>query len=374
MKCRWLIVIGIWILIAGRQMVYAEEIRETDAWEQFRESLPDAWTELLSEELDESEMLEKAQDALSLSSFWQEIGAHMQELWPSVRRLLRNLLGVILFSAVFRMLRDTASSSALVPVLDGMGVLALGTALVSEVSGIISHGSAYISGLTKIVNGVTPIAVVLCAGNGQVQQSVVIRTALMLLYTLFQNVNAVLLVPPVRALFGLGIAGSLGGPVHLDAVARRIRQWLGWGVGFFMMILSLMIGMQTVIARSADSLSMRAVQYAIGNFIPVVGGALSGALDTALGSIGTIRSVCGTVCAAAVVLLVMPVLLELMVHRAAIGVCQMVAEMVGCEREGQLLGEIHGMLGYVLALTAVTSLLFLFVLALLAGVGGGGGL
>lgn len=365
------------LLFVGCRTVFAEDapkISESEEWIYFQNSLPGNLAERIAGDSEEMELLEKVQETWSLSSVLDALFDQLQNVLPSALRLLRTVLGIILLSAVFHALGDGVAASPLIPVLDMVFVLAVGSALLTEVSGLIETGGAYIAGLTRLVNGVTPIAAVLCVAKGQIQQSMVIRTALMLLYTLFQNVNAVLLVPPVRLLFGLGIAGSLGGPIHLEAVARQIRQWLGWGMGFFTMLLSLIFGMQTVMARSADSASMRAVQYAVGNFIPMVGGTLSGALSTALESIRTIRSVCGSICAAAVLFLILPVVLELLVHRAVLGICRMTAELFGCEREGHLLGEIYGMLGYLLALTAITSFLFLFVLALLICVDGGGGL
>jgi hypothetical protein len=72
--------------------------------------------------------------------------------------------------------------------------------------------------------------------------------------------------------------------------------------------------------------------------------------------------------AVTVSLLLLPVLLHLLLHRMVIGAAQGMAELLGCEREGRLLGDVYATLGYVLAVVALSSVLFVFILALIISV------
>ena len=110
---------------------------------------------------------------------------------------------------------------------------------------------------------------------------------------------------------------------------------------------------------------MKTVKFALGNLIPLIGGALSDAVGTVAGSLNLIKTTCGAVCAAAVVILILPLILQLLLHRAVLAVCQGAADLVGCEKESRLIGEVHSVLGYMLAVVSLASVLFLFVLALM---------
>jgi len=138
-------------------------------------------------------------------------------------------------------------------------------------------------------------------------------------------------------------------------------------------VLTFTIGVQNVIAKSTDSFTMRTVKFALGSFIPLVGGALSDALGTAAGSLSLIRTACGAVCMAAVLILAVPLIVQLVLNRTVLALCRGAAEMIGCEREGRLIGEMHGVVGTLLAAAAMVSLLFLLILALLIGMRSTGG-
>ena len=174
-------------------------------------------------------------------------------------------------------------------------------------------------------------------------------------------------MPAVRISFCLALVSCLGGIIRLDTLGRCIRRLFTWFLALVGVILTFVIGVQNVIARSADSFGMRTVKFALSSFIPLVGGALSDALGTAVSSLHLIRNTCGAVCVFALLLITVPMILQLVIQRAVFSVCQGAAELIGCDREGKMFGEMHGILGSMLALVAIVSLLFLFVLTMIIG-------
>ena len=130
------------------------------------------------------------------------------------------------------------------------------------------------------------------------------------------------------------------------------------------LLLSLVIGIQNAMAMSVDSFSIKTAKFALGSFIPLVGGAISDAIGTVAGSLNLIKNTCGTMGIAAMIVLLLPSILHLILHRVAIGAAQGTAELLGCEKEGKLLAEVQGVFGYILAITALASVLFVFTLGL----------
>lgn len=195
---------------------------------------------------------------------------------------------------------------------------------------------------------------------------------MMLLCTVLQNTYAFFLFPTVKLAFCLGIVGNIGSVVRIDALSRLVRRIFLWILAGLGILLGFLIASQTWIARSADSLSFRTVKFALSSFIPLVGSSLAEALGAAAGGLQMIRQSCGILSAAAILLYLLPAVTELLLHRLVLSLCQGAAELIGCEREGKLLGEIHGIVGYMTAVVCVASLLFLFVLILIMGVSGAG--
>ena len=222
--------------------------------------------------------------------------------------------------------------------------------------------------LATCSGGISPVICALFVSSGNITTASVTNASLMLVYTLFQNGIRVFLWPIVQLLYVLGIVGNLGGSLRLDGISRFIRQLFTWLLSLAMLFLSALIGVQSTMAVSADSFSMKTAKFALGNFIPLVGNALSDAVGTVAGSLTLIKNTCGVLGIVTVALLLLPVLLHLLLHRMVIGAAQGMAELLGCEREGRLLGDVYATLGYILAVVALSSVLFVFILALIISV------
>jgi len=347
--------------------LYGEEL------EQFSAVLPDELPPELRGALRAPDGVETAADALDFSAVWARIAAEIRDAWPSAAALMLRLMGLLMISALFGGCGKALGGSSLTPACELCSTLCTALAAAEPLGAMLNSCRGYLETMTELVNGVTPIACALCAASGQLNTAAVSRAALMLLYTLYQNLYTVLLLPAVRIEFCFGIIGSIGAGVRLDALSRGVRRVFTWLLAMLGLVLTFTIGVQNVIAKSTDSFTMRTVKFALGSFIPLVGGALSDALGTAAGSLSLIRTACGAVCMAAVLILAVPLIVQLVLNRTVLALCRGAAEMIGCEREGRLIGEMHGVVGTLLAAAAMVSLLFLLILALLIGMRSTGG-
>jgi len=353
--------------------VFAEETGIEEEFrgelEQFRESLPPGFAE---EAIPTPENFENIRKIWSFGTILKTCTAAIQEAWPSSLALLSETAGLLLFCAVFYGIRNAWGNSAVTPACEFCSVVCITLALANTAEDLLHVCDNYFHTLTELINGVTPAACAVAAASGKLSSAAAARAALMLLYALFQNCSSVVLWPVVRISLGFSIAGALSQAVRLESLGRCARRIFLWILSLFSTLLIFVIGMQNVIARSADSFASRFVKFAMSSFIPLVSGAMNEAISAAAGGLRLIGVSCGTVAAAAVFFLLLPVIVRLILQRTVFAVCQGAAEMLGCDREARLLGEMHGILGYMLALCAVASLLFLFVLILLTGMAGEG--
>ena len=137
-----------------------------------------------------------------------------------------------------------------------------------------------------------------------------------------------------------------------------------YGIGLLMAIMAMVMGMQNQLTAKADSLGARAAKYALGSFIPVVGGTVGDSFRTVAASIEYIRGAAGGLAILIILLLLMPSLISLALGRSAVNISSAVAKMLGCEREGRLLSEIGNVYGYIMAVCSICSVLFIYALTL----------
>ena len=360
------------LLVILTPYAYAAEDPVSDSfreeWDIFVESVPEEIRPLAEDAFRSANTGEVMKESLSVSYFLDKTVQELKDAWPSSVGLLLSLTGLLIFSALFHRVYASVSSVA----MKSSGELCSTLCLVLCITPLIQSASRvseeFLGMLTTCSGGISPVICALFVSSGNITTASVTNASLMLVYTLFQNGIRVFLWPIVQLLYVLGIVGNLGGSLRLDGISRFIRQLFTWLLSLAMLFLSALIGVQSTMAISADSFSMKTAKFALGNFIPLVGNALSDAVGTVAGSLTLIKNTCGVLGIVTVALLLLPVLLHLLLHRMVIGAAQGMAELLGCEREGRLLGDVYATLGYILAVVALSSVLFVFILALIISV------
>lgn len=362
--------IGLFIVLASQ--VYGTEEFVSDSfreeWSTFVDSLPEEIRPMASDALQETNAADAMRETLSVSYFWNKAVVVFQEMWPSATSLLLKLTGLLVFAALFHRLRHLLTTDALRGATELCSTLCLVLCITPVIRSSVVLCQDFIALLTSCASGITPVVCALFVSSGNVTTAAVTNASLMLVYTLFQSVISVFMWPVVKAVYVMGVVGNLGGILHFDTLSRFIRQLFTWLLSLLALFLSVMIGVQSTMAINADSFSMKTAKFALGNFIPLVGNALSEAIGTVAGSLSLIKSTCGVFGVLAVAVLLLPVIVHLLLHRVVVGVAQGMAELLSCERESLLLKEVHAVLGYILAVVSLVSALFLFILALIISV------
>ena len=138
-----------------------------------------------------------------------------------------------------------------------------------------------------------------------------------------------------------------------------------------MAVLAAVFAYQTVIAQSADSVSMRTIKFALGNMIPIVGGAVSEAAQVVAGGMKSIRGAAGAVSIAVLLLILLPPLIAVAVQQLYFRLCSVIAQMLDLKREETLMKEAGELCGFLIAVMVSVSLLFIFTLVMFIGIQSG---
>ncbi len=309
-------------------------------------------------------------DLLNFTSIKEKILSAVESAWPSAASLLIRLFALILCAGVFRCFKETFHEPALGGAFSLCVTLVFALSLAESVETLLTNTLSYLEALSSLSAAAAPIAAAVTAATGHLSAAAVSHASLMLLFTLIQNVGTAFLLPLVRVSYCLGIVSSVGKFVRVESITKCVRKTFAILLSFLTIMIGFVVGAQSILSKSADSFSLKTVKFAVGNMIPMVGSAVSDALSTVTGSLSLIRSAAGGLCVLSLLILLLPVLTQLLLHRIALVICQGAAEMLGCEQEGKIFGELHGIVGCLLAVVSLMSILFLFVVTLFTLLGG----
>lgn len=286
---------------------------------------------------------------------------HITGIFPSWLETLGSLLAVTLISSV---LKNTLSESLSAEICSGtvslIAALSTGTVALKAARLAVS----FISQLCSVMNAMIPIMSAVMISGGGVTQASVNSGALMLYITVTENITEKFLIPVAGALFALSTFSGIFKGVNISAFISGIQRFLMSVFGFSLMIFSFVLGIQTSLASSADTLAMKTVRFAVGSYVPIVGGAVSEALGTVTAGLAHVRHMTGTLGVVVILLTVLPTLISLFMCRISLVICKSVAEMLDCHEAASPISNGDSVLSLLLAFSAMSAVFFIFAVVL----------
>ncbi len=309
-----------------------------------------------------------AADAEILTSwhFWIEIlGALVGDGLRSAVPMLCGILGLLLIAALLKTVSSSLEEKTAGLLELGSGC-ALATATVFLQLGILRGVVSYLSDLTLLVNGMTPVVLTLYASGGNVASAGVSAGALTLFLNVCENLLKRSILPFAGCCMCLSSAQACGAGLGFSGLISLIKKSYTTALTFLMTLFCFLLGAQNIIAAGSDSLGLRAAKFVVGSSIPVVGGSVGESMKTLSAGISMLRRAFGMTGVVLIALLTLPTLLTLLLTRTVMSVGAAAADMLGTQREKQFLNELSGLYGCLAAVVTACSLMFVFVLILLA--------
>lgn len=346
-------------------------------WQAFLEYIPDEVASLLPPEFFTTDPTGAA-DAVTTASGGRAVLAVIGRMTGLALRenlfLLAQICGVLLISAVFRGM-GKGLEGGLGKALSFCGTLTLVVLLFSLQRDRFSQISAFFQILQKLSLAVLPLMGVLYAMGGNIGAAIANHGVMSLFLTVLETVIAGSVLPVAGICLALALPDAVSGKFNLRAIGALIKRTYTLVFSFLMMVLCGVLGIQTTLAKGADTLALRTIRFAAGSFLPVVGGSVSEALRTVSGSVQYLRSVVGTGAILVFSFLFLPTFVSVMLNRIVFMLGGSVAKLFGSDGEERILSEMASIYGYFLAVTASLFVLVIFSLTLFArcATAGGGG-
>ena len=166
-------------------------------------------------------------------------------------------------------------------------------------------------------------------------------------------------MPICLAAMVLGVMSPLSPEVlalPLDAVRKNLTRAFA--------VLSAVVGglfaLQTAVAAARDGATMRALKYAVGNSLPVVGGTVSGTLSTLVGGLGYAMGIVGGGGVAVILSLVLLPLVRLLLYRFAFLVAEFFLDCFAVGDGAKVIRAMSSGLDSLTAIFALTVTVYLF--------------
>ncbi|MGN0585567.1 MAG: hypothetical protein ACI4JD_08955 [Ruminococcus sp.] len=182
------------------------------------------------------------------------------------------------------------------------------------------------------------------------------------------------LLPILSMCLALSITDAVTKNGSAGGLQRFMKTIVTWTLGFLMTVFIGVLSVQGIVRGATDTFASKTAKYVVSNFVPFVGGAVSDAYGTVLGSLKILKSCTGFVGIVTLCILLLPVLLELMLYRLAVSGAAAIGEIFGADSMTRLLRGVEIALKMTFAVLVCFSVMFIVAIAvvlLMTGSGGG---
>ncbi len=224
---------------------------------------------------------------------------------------------------------------------------------------MLTVADSFFTRIDIFMTGMLPLFCTLCAMGGGLASAVAANYGISSFITLSEIALSQTANPIIGTCIGLAALGGIGNNGAGTSLLKGLKKAYVFLIGMLMTLMLAVFSAKGIIAHSADTLGSRAVKFAAGSFIPIVGANIGEILRGIGSGIAYVKNTVGVVSVMIIVLMLLPVIISISVRRLVLSLCETAAELLGAGSEGKILREFSSVYGMLLAVISMSSVLFI---------------
>ncbi|MCM1506833.1 MAG: stage III sporulation protein AE [Ruminococcus flavefaciens] len=280
-------------------------------------------------------------------------------------KVLRTLVIVILFTAVMKSAGESVFSGTSSEMYNMICVITAVTVIMPQLFTVygsaleaIGRGGRFILVFVPVFAGITVIA-------GGITTAGIYNLLILGASELIVKLSESFLIPIVSVSAVLAVAGSVFPSVSLNSIIGLLKKIITWGMTIAMSLFTGFVSMKCTLGGKADGVASKTARFLISGTVPVVGGAVSDAYATVKSSFDVIQGTVGTAGIVAIVLIMLPPVLEVLVFRVVMWIGTAVGELFSAEPLIKLMKGIDSGLAVAQSVLVCYSVIFILCTGIL---------
>ncbi len=333
-----------------------------DGYEDIKNFIPEDIYKLLPEGLfsNEHDKVIDAADELTNADYVLSFASRLINLEiKSSLRLLFILSGALMLCALINAVNSKTLQGAgediskfICNILIVCILLVLGT-------DVIELAEVFFSRINLFMTGMIPFMCTLCAMGGGIHSAVVINYGISAFLGISEIALSKTFAPIAGACIGLSSVGAIGENSAGSSLLQGLKKLYVFLIGMLMSLMLFVFSARGIMSHSADTLGGRAIKFAAGSFIPIVGANIGDILKGVGSGFTYIKSTVGVIAIFLILLMILPTLVSVLVRRLVFSICSAIADLIGAKEQGKIINEFSSVYGMLLAVISMSSVLFI---------------
>lgn len=220
-----------------------------------------------------------------------------------------------------------------------------------------------VKGCSTFMLGFVPIFSTTVALSGKTVTASSMSALLLIATETVSFVSSFAVLPLMGGYLALSISSGVSPLLNGSGIVESVKKISVWILSLLGTLFIGILGIQTAVNSAADSVSLRAAKFIIGTSVPVAGGVLSEAISTISTSMGLLKSSVGIYGVVALVVMLLPIVIELILWRCVLFVNISFGELFSLSKTAGVLRAIDSMLSILLGIILMVGGMFIIALS-----------
>ncbi|MCM1314111.1 MAG: stage III sporulation protein AE [Prevotella sp.] len=280
-------------------------------------------------------------------------------------KVMKTLVLVILFTAVMKNAGSGIFSGTSAGLYNMICVITAVTVIMPQLFTIygsaltaIRRGGDFILVFVPVFAGITVMA-------GGITTAGIYNLLILGASELIVRLSGNFLIPVVSISTVLAVSGSVFPDISLNSIINLLKKLITWGMTVTMMLFTGFVSMKCTLGGKADGVASKAARFLISGAVPVVGGAVSDAYATVKSSFDVIHGTVGTMGVIAMIIIMLPPVIEVLVFRVVMWIGTAAAELFSTEPLVKLMKGIDSGLAVAQSVLVCYSVIFVLCTGIL---------
>ncbi|RDC51205.1 stage III sporulation protein AE [Acinetobacter sp. RIT592] len=273
-----------------------------------------------------------------------------------------------LLSSILKSLDNSFSSGAISQVTTYIVFIVMVTLTLVGFKDVLNICNTTIDSMINLMQILMPILITFLVVMGFPMTSTVMTPIFMGGVTFINIVFKNFLFVSITIGFAILVINNLSNSIKLKKLASFIKQINLITIGAIFTIYLALVSMQGMYVKSLDGFAVKSTKFAIGNFIPVVGGFVSDSFDIILSSSQLIKNLFGGVGLIILVGICLIPIIKIISIILVYKTSAMIVEPVGEDSISNFLNEISNLMAIMLACIKAITIMFFVTIAIVVSI------
>lgn len=197
--------------------------------------------------------------------------------------MMTKIIVLVLVCALLQNLQSSFGKEGVGEIAFYSCYILLAAILIKNFIMLINLGKVVIDNMVLFMQSFVPTVFALLMLTGNVTTTSVLQPGMIFGMGIMSTIIKTVIIPLILCYTVLAIVNNISNKVQVSKIADFIKNVGIWSIGILLTIFIAIIELQSTVTSVADGITARTAKFAVGNFIPVVGKALSDAVDTVIG-------------------------------------------------------------------------------------------